>query len=351
MTVYILVFAGALVLAVGVTPVARFLAPRMGVMDQPEARKIHHRPVPRMGGVAIYLAVIAVALVLGERYNFAQFGSILVGATGVSFMGLIDDRWGLRPLVKLIGQTLAALLLHASGIYVALFHQPVLDLVTTVFWIGYITNAVNFLDNMDGLAGGVSAIAAAFFALMCSFSGQYLVGALSVALLGACLGFLFYNLNPANIFMGDSGALFLGFILAATGIKLRFPENVNFVTWMVPVLVMGLPIFDTTLVIISRLRRRLNPATTPGRDHVSHRLVAAGMTQREAVLTLYIVSFTLGLLATFVTRASVLEGYIVGGLVALAGLYGLWRVERPPFFKSQNRDPNAQDMHPAASGE
>jgi len=351
MTVYILVFAGALVLTIGVTPVARFLAPRMGVMDQPEARKIHHHPVPRMGGVAIYLAVIAAALVLGERYNFAQFGSILVGATGVSFMGLIDDRWGLRPLVKLIGQALAALLLYASGIYVGLFHQPVLDLATTVFWIGYITNAVNFLDNMDGLAGGVSAIAAAFFALMCSFSGQYLVGALSVALLGACLGFLFYNLNPANIFMGDSGALFLGFILAATGIKLRFPENVNFVTWMVPVLVMGLPIFDTTLVIISRLRRRLNPATTPGRDHVSHRLVAAGMTQREAVLTLYVVSFILGLLAIFVTRASILEGYVVGGLVALAGLYGLWRVERPPFFKSQSRDPNAQDMHLAASGE
>jgi UDP-GlcNAc:undecaprenyl-phosphate GlcNAc-1-phosphate transferase len=346
MTDYILVFAGALVLAIGVTPVARFLAPRMGVMDQPEARKIHQRPVPRMGGVAIYLAVIAAALVLGERYNFAQFGSILVGATGVSFMGLIDDRWGLRPLVKLIGQTLAALLLYASGIYVGLFHQPVLDLVTTVFWIGYITNAVNFLDNMDGLAGGVSAIAAVFFALMCSFSGQYLVGALSVALLGACLGFLFYNLNPANIFMGDSGALFLGFILAATGIKLRFPENVNFVTWMVPVLVMGLPIFDTTLVIISRLRRRLNPATTPGRDHVSHRLVAAGMTQREAVLTLYVVSFILGLLATFVTRASVLEGYVVGGLVALTGLYGLWRVERAPFFKSQNRKPKAQTPKP-----
>jgi UDP-GlcNAc:undecaprenyl-phosphate GlcNAc-1-phosphate transferase len=171
---------------------------------------------------------------------------------------------------------------------------------------------------------------------MCSFSGQYLVGALSIAVLGACLGFLFYNINPASIIMGDSGALFLGFVLAATGIKLRFPDNVTFVTWMVPVLVMGLPIFDTTLVILSRLRRRLNPATTPGQDHTSHRLVAAGMTQREAVLTLYVVSFVLGLLATFVTRASVPEGYIVGGLVVLAGLYGLWRLERPPFFKESS---------------
>ena len=343
MTVYMLAFAGALVLAIGVTPVARWLAPRMGVVDRPEARKIHHRPVPRMGGVAIYLAVIVAAFVLGERYNFAQFGSILVGATGVSFMGLIDDRWGLRPLIKLLGQTLAALLLYASNIYVGTFHDPILNLITTVLWVGYITNAVNFLDNMDGLAGGVAAIAAAFFALMCAFSGQYLVGALSIAVLGACLGFLFYNLNPASVFMGDSGALFLGFILAAAGIKLRFPDNVTFVTWMVPVLVMGLPIFDTTLVIVSRLRRRMNPATTPGQDHISHRLVAAGMTQREAVLTLYVVSFILGLLAIFVTQASVLEGYAVGSLVALTGLYCLWRVEHPPFFKSQTPNPTTND--------
>jgi len=335
-TVYLLAFAGALVLAISTTPVARYLAPRAGFIDNPEARRIHKRPIPRLGGAAIYLAVIIAALVLGEQYNFAQFGTILVGATGVSFMGLVDDRWGLRPLVKMLAQILAALLLYANDIYVGTFHHPVLNLITTVLWVGYITNAINLLDNMDGLAGGVSAIAAAFFALMCSFSGQYLVGALSITVLGACLGFLFYNLNPASIFMGDSGALFLGFILAAIGIKLRFPDNVTFVTWMVPVLVMGLPIFDTTLVIISRLRRRLNPLTTPGRDHTSHRLVAAGITQREAVLTLFIVSFILGLLAVFVTEAPVLEGYVVGGFVALTGLYGLWRLERPPFFKSQD---------------
>jgi UDP-GlcNAc:undecaprenyl-phosphate GlcNAc-1-phosphate transferase len=345
MAIYILVFAGALVLAIGVTPMARWLAPRMGVMDQPSARKIHLRPIPRMGGVAIFLAVTIAALVLGERRNFDQFGSILIGATGISFMGLVDDRWGLRPVVKMLGQVLAALLLYANDIYVGTFHHPILNLAVTVFWVGFITNAINFLDNMDGLAGGIAAISSLFFALMCSFSGQYLVGALSIAVLGACLGFLFYNLNPAKIFMGDSGALFLGFTLAAIGIKLRFPDNVEFVTWMVPVLVMGLPIFDTTLVIISRLRRRLNPATTPGKDHVSHRLAAAGMTNREAVLTLYVVSFLLGLLAIFVTEASVLEGYIVGGLVVLAGIYWLWRMERPPFFNS-NPKPKPQNSVP-----
>jgi len=333
MTIYLLVFAGALVLAIGATPVARFLAPRMGIIDQPEARKIHQRPVPRLGGAAILLTVIVVALVLGERYKFDQFGTILVGATGISFMGLVDDRWGLRPLIKLVAQIAAALLLYASGVYVGTFHQPVLNLIVTVLWVVYITNAINLLDNMDGLAGGVAAIAAVHFALMCSFSGQYLVGALSIALLGACLGFLFYNLHPASIFMGDSGSLFLGFMLAATGIKLRFPENVTFVTWMVPVLVLGVPVFDTALVVVSRLRRGLNPLTNPGRDHVSHRLVAAGMSRREAVLTLYVVSLVSGLLAIFVTRASVIEGYIGGGAAALAGLFALWRMERPPFVE------------------
>jgi UDP-GlcNAc:undecaprenyl-phosphate GlcNAc-1-phosphate transferase len=303
----------------------------MGMIDEPEARKIHQRPVPRLGGAAILLAVVVAALVLGERYKFDQFGSIIVGATGVSFMGLIDDRWGLHAFIKLGGQIAAALLLYVSGVNVSTFRHPLVSLFVTVFWVVYITNAINLLDNMDGLAGGVAAIAAAHFALMCSFSGQYLVGALSIALLGACLGFLRYNLNPAHIFMGDSGSLFLGFMLAATGIKLSFPENVSFVAWMVPVLVMGVPIFDTALVFVSRLRRGLNPLTTPGRDHVSHRLVAAGMRQREAVLTIYVVSFVMGLLATFITRASVVEGYIGGGSAALLGLYGLWRMERPPF--------------------
>ena len=335
MTIYLLVFAGALVLAVGATPLARFLGPRVGVIDQPESRKIHARPVPRLGGAAILVAVLLVSVIVGERHNFDQFGSILVGAAGISFIGLIDDRWGLPPLVKLVGQIAAALLLYVSGVYVSAFPHPSLNVVATVFWVVYITNAINLLDNMDGLAGGVAAIAAAHFALMCAFSGQYLVGALSIALLGACLGFLFYNVNPASIFMGDSGSLFLGFVLAATGIKLRFPDNVTFVTWMVPVLVMGIPVFDTALVIISRLRRGMNPLTNPGQDHVSHRLVAAGMGRREAVLMLYIGSFVLGLLAIFVTQASIVEGYIGGGVAALVGLFALWRMERPPFYSSQ----------------
>jgi UDP-GlcNAc:undecaprenyl-phosphate GlcNAc-1-phosphate transferase len=163
---------------------------------------------------------------------------------------------------------------------------------------------------------------------MSAFSGQYLVGALAAAVLGACVGFLVYNFNPASIIMGDSGALFLGFLLAALGIKLRFPDNVTFVTWMIPPLVLGVPLFDTALVTISRVRRGLNPLTTPGKDHVSHRLVALNMTPREAVLTLYLVGGALGMIAIFVTQASVWEGYVAGGAVALAALAAFVRLER-----------------------
>jgi len=183
---------------------------------------------------------------------------------------------------------------------------------------------------MDGLSGGIAAIAATFFLLFAAMSGQYLVGALAAALVGACIGFLYYNLNPASIFMGDTGALFLGFTLAAVAIKLRFPDNSAFVTWMVPVLVLAVPIFDTTLVIISRARRGLNPLSTPGKDHLSHRLARMTGSPREAVLICYLLAGMSGLAATFVTQASSIEGYVVGIAMFLAGIYGIWRLERMP---------------------
>jgi UDP-GlcNAc:undecaprenyl-phosphate GlcNAc-1-phosphate transferase len=137
--------------------------------------------------------------------------------------------------------------------------------------------------------------------------------------------------------MGDAGSLFLGFILAAVGIKLRFPEGLEIVTWMVPVLILGLPLFDTTLVIISRLRRGLNPLTTPGKDHLSHRLVALGYTRREAVLICYLICAGLGVVALFITQATIVEGYVVGGIAALAALVALWRLEQVDFAGKEIR--------------
>ncbi len=323
-TTFMLIFASALVLAVGGTPLIRRVALHLGIMDQPSARKIHVNPIPLLGGVAIYGAFIAAVLLFGNRFRLHELVSILVGASLMSFLGLWDDRRSLSPFLKLIGQFAAASILAFTGVRIGLFRWEALNVIATLAWVVVITNALNLLDNMDGLSGGIGAAAAIFFLLLAAMNRQYLVGALSAALVGACLGFLRYNFNPASIFMGDAGSLFLGFILAAVGIKLRFPDNLQIVTWMVPVLILGLPLFDTALVIISRLRRGFNPLTTPGKDHFSHRLVAMGYTRREAVLICYLICAGLGVIALFVTQASVVEGYVVGSVVALTALWGVW---------------------------
>lgn len=335
MAAYLLILASAFALAVGATPVVRWLAPKLGVVDMPSARKIHTRPIPLMGGAAIYVAFIIALILFGDRFYVQQVVGILLGATLCSFLGMWDDRRGLSPWVKLAGQLVAASILVMTGVQIQSLRNQVLNIAATLLWVVGITNAMNLLDNMDGLTGGISVVAAAFFLLLAAMSRQYLVGALAAGLLGACIGFLIYNFNPATIFMGDTGALFIGFLLAAVGIKLRFPANVDFVTWMIPVMVLGLPIFDTTLVTISRLRRGLNPLTTPGRDHVSHRLVKKGFTQREAVLILYLACGALGVLAMYMTQATVIEGYFLGGLVLALALYALVRFERLGGMASQ----------------
>ena len=331
MGVYIVVFVSGLFLAVIGTPLARKLGIKLDAVDEPDpSRRVHTVPTPRLGGLAILLSTLIAGMLLGGIFN--ELSGILVGAILVSFLGLWDDRFTLGAWAKLLGQLVAVGFLIFTGVQVRAFDPPILDIVVTIVWMIGITNALNLLDNMDGLSGGIAAIAAAHFSLMCAFSGQYLVGAFAVAVMAACVGFLIYNWNPATIFMGDSGSLFLGFMLGSLGIKLRFPENVPFVTWMIPVLVLGVPIFDTTLVTLSRLRRRLNPLTTPGLDHTSHRLTYAGLGRRESVFLLYIVAFLMGLLAIFVTQATILEGYLVGGAVVIAGAYALWRMEHPPFW-------------------
>lgn len=328
---FMLIFASALVMAIGGTPLVRRLALRLGIIDQPNARKVHIDPIPLLGGVAIYGSFIAAVILFGNRFRINELVSILVGASLVSFMGVWDDRRGMSPLLKLAGQFLAASILVATGVTVASFPWQPLNLAITLLWVVTITNAMNLLDNMDGLSGGIGATAAIFFLLLAVMNSQYLVGALSAALVGACLGFLVYNFNPARIFMGDAGSLFLGFVLAGTAIKLRFPGQMQIVSWMVPVLILGVPLFDTGLVIVSRLRRGLNPLTTPGKDHLSHRLVALGHTPREAVLICYLVSAGLGVLAIFVTQASLVEGYVVGTAVAVAAAVALVRLERVEF--------------------
>ncbi|MCS6846050.1 MAG: undecaprenyl/decaprenyl-phosphate alpha-N-acetylglucosaminyl 1-phosphate transferase [Caldilineales bacterium] len=326
-TNYILIAAIALVLAVTVVPMVRKVAWRWGFVDQPSFRKVHSTPIPRLGGVAIYAGFIVALLVLGNRYRIHEAISILVGATLVSAIGGVDDHSPVHPLIKLAVQGLAAGILVVTGVQVRVFDYQWLNVAVTILWVVGITNALNFMDNMDGLSAGVAAIAAAFYLLLAALNRQYLVGAMSAALLGACIGFLFYNFNPASIFMGDSGSLFLGFVLAALGIKLRFPGNMDIVTWMVPVMVLALPIFDTTLVVVSRLRRGKNPLTTPGRDHISHRIARLTGSRREAVLICYLIAGACGMVAIFITTATVVEGYAVGLGMLVIGSIALWWFE------------------------
>ncbi len=328
-----LIFGAALTVALGVTPMARRLAFRTNMVDRPGGRKFHANPTPLLGGLAIYAAVIGALLLFGDHFYVGEVAAIIIGATLISTLGFWDDRVSLPPWAKLLGQTIPVAVLVVAGVRISLFPSPILNIAATFLWVLFITNAVNFLDNMDGLTAGVAAVASAFFVLLAALSGQYLVGVLAAALLGACLGFLVYNFNPASIFMGDTGSLFIGFLLAVVGIKLRFPANVPAVTWMIPPLVLGIPILDTTLVIISRLRRGLNPLTTAGKDHLSHRLVYLGLTRREAVMAIYLIGGVFGMIAIFVSQASIVEGAIVITSVLLSCLILIWRMEKVPLSR------------------
>ena len=315
-----------MIIAIGGTPLVRYAALQLGILDQPSARKIHRAPVPLMGGAAIYVAFIAALTLWGERSYVNEVVGIFVGATLVSLVGALDDSRGVGSYLKLLFQVVAACILVFSGVQVRLF-DGFLDVILTLLWVVGVTNAFNLLDNMDGLSSGVATISAAFFTLLAAMSDQYLVGTLAAALCGACVGFLVYNWNPARVFMGDTGSLFLGFLLAAVGIKLRFPANTASITWMIPILVLALPVFDTSLVFISRLRRGKNPLTTAGKDHVSHRLALRTGSQREAVLLCYLITGGTGLASIFLTQANLQEALIVG-LTALAlAVFALWKLE------------------------
>ncbi len=322
----IIVFFGALLITGFSTPFVRQMALALGFVDAPSKRKLHATPMPLMGGVAIFGGLFLVlAIYFGMRGNMRILGQLGAAAL-IAIIGLIDDRRPLSSRLKFAAQSGAFVLAIALGTRVALpFFPDWGDYVVTFVWFAIITNAINFLDNMDGLCAGVAAVASAFIVLMADVSGQFYIAPLAAATLGACLGFLRYNFKPARIFMGDAGSLLLGFMLAVMTLQLRFPTNSSFVTWMVPLLLMGVPLFDLSLVTVARLRRGVNPLTTAGKDHTSHRLVRLGFSQREAVLIIYLLGGGFGMVALFVTQADVMEGYMIGGAVAVLGAFGIWR--------------------------
>jgi UDP-GlcNAc:undecaprenyl-phosphate/decaprenyl-phosphate GlcNAc-1-phosphate transferase len=319
----------------------RALAIRVGMVDLPGPRKVHLKPIPLLGGLAIYGGVMLAILIVFDGAARAQVVGIVSGATLVTVVGFLDDRGWLHHQIKLFAaMPLAAVILLISGIHAQVFslvfHGSMgywLDAALTIVWVVGITASFSILDHMDGLCAGVAAMAAVFFAILAYLNGQTLVTTLAASVLGAAAGFLRWNFKPAKIFMGDGGAMFLGFLMATLSLKLRLDHASSLATWLAPVLILGATIFDTTLVTISRSRRGLLPFTTPGKDHSAHRLANLGLGQRGAVLTIYLVGAISGAAAIFVAYLSNRAAALVGLGVVLAMLLAVAWLERAPYEK------------------
>lgn len=321
---YVAAFFASAAMALFLTPVALRIARRREIFDHPGNYKVQDSPVPYLGGTAIViafsLAVIVATLLSGTlQRGVKELVVVMSTALFLSLMGLLDDVRGLNLFVRMALEVLAALLIWWVGIRIDIFHLDVANGLLTVLWIVGITNAFNLLDNMDGLSAGIAAICAAVFLLLAATSGQFLVAGLSAALAGCAMGFLWHNFHPARIYMGDAGSLFFGFVLSVVGIKLRFDAPTQ-ITFMVPILVLGVPIFDTLLVVTTRLMHRLNPLSG-GRDHTSHRLVFVGLPVPVAVTLIYAGQIALGWLALIMSQLELGTGFLLMGFVVAIGSF------------------------------
>ena len=312
---YIWAFLIALFVALIATPAVIVLAAKTGAMDAPDARKVHKGPMPRIGGLAIYCGFMAAILAM---LNFAELTQevdngvigLLLGGTLIVIIGLIDDYKNLPAKVKLLGQMLAACVVVYFDVRIDVITDPFGDYLyleylaapATVFWIVGLTNTVNLIDGLDGLAAGVSTIASITIMLVALQEDVMIVALFTAALAGAALGFLRYNFNPAKIFMGDTGSMFLGFILAGISV-IGAVKCTATIALIVPILALGLPIMDTTFAIIRRYRGGV-PIFKPDKGHLHHRLLDLGFSQRQAVLLMYVISALLGLSAVALNEVS-----------------------------------------------
>lgn len=272
--------------ALGLTPVSRRLAMRLGVVAKPNNRTIHSGNMPLLGGLAIYIGFTLSLLLFSPPAYIAQFGAVMAGAGFIAAVGALDDRYNLNIRTRFIAAAVAGAFVVVSGISFTITGIGIIDGGLTIFWIMALTNAVNFQDNMDGLSAGSSAIAAAFFLLIALSQGLVLVSLLSAAVLGSAVGFLVHNFAPSSTFMGDMGALMLGFVLAVIGVKVEMITPPLSPLWLVPLVVVWLPAFDINLVIFTRISEGRSPGQA-GRDHTSHRLMSLGLSHRWVLLILY----------------------------------------------------------------
>jgi UDP-GlcNAc:undecaprenyl-phosphate/decaprenyl-phosphate GlcNAc-1-phosphate transferase len=345
-----LAFGIALFASLMLTAPVRALALRVGMVDLPGPRKVHMQPIPLLGGLAMWGAIMLAILFAFDGPARAQSLGIVTGATLVAAVGFLDDKGWLHHQIKLfVAMPIAAVILLASGVHAQVFENFVsgnfgyaLDAALTVVWVVGITASFSILDHMDGLCAGVAAMSSIFFAMIAYLNGQTLVTTLAAAVLGGATGFLRWNFKPAKIFMGDGGAMFLGFLMATLGLKLRLEHANSISGWLVPILILGATIFDTTLVTISRSRRGLIPFTTPGKDHTAHRL-ANLIGQRGAVLGMYCLGVVTGGAAVLVTYLSPAGALAVGAAAVAITLIGVALLEKAP-YEAQKRKPVAKPI-------
>jgi UDP-GlcNAc:undecaprenyl-phosphate/decaprenyl-phosphate GlcNAc-1-phosphate transferase len=345
----LLAFFIALAASLTLTAPVRAFALRVGMVDLPGPRKVHLQPIPLLGGVAMYAAVVLAILFAFHGPAREQIVGILAGATLVAAVGIMDDRGILHHQVKLfLAMPMAAAILLFTGIHAQVFSVvlggrkgDVLDGALTVIWVVGITASFSILDHMDGLCAGIAAMASIFFAMIAYLNGQSLVTVLAAAVLGAATGFLRWNFKPAKIFMGDGGAMFLGFLMATLGLKLRVENASHLSGWLAPLLILSVTIFDTTLVTISRSRRGFLPFTTPGKDHTAHRLANLGLGQRGAVLMLYVLGAFGGGVAVLIGYLSTRGALWVGLGAIVIILFGVSWLERAPYEKQVRKTASA----------
>jgi UDP-GlcNAc:undecaprenyl-phosphate GlcNAc-1-phosphate transferase len=325
----------ALAAAWFLTPAVAALAHKLGALDFPDERKVHQRPIPRLGGLAIWAAIILALLAsFSYRYFFSSdFGlnltselfGIFIGSLIMLAVGVIDDIFSLTPVFKFSSQIIAALVLVAFGMKMeflgnpfggsgSLFYLGNIGILLTVFWVVAFCNIINFIDGLDGLAAGVSAIAALAFFAFAWQTGQTSTALISLAIAGATLGFLRHNFHPAKIFMGDSGSLFLGFVFGALTVD-GVMKSVAAVALFAPLIIMGVPILDATLAILRRYLNR-QPVTQADRDHLHHRLLRRGLSHRQAVIFIYIWSAVLSAVGLIFKFLPASQKYLIifGGL-------------------------------------
>ncbi|CAM5334547.1 glycosyl transferase [Bacillus safensis FO-36b] [Bacillus safensis subsp. safensis] len=279
-----------------VTPIVKKFAIKIRAVDQPNKRKVHDKVMPRMGGLAIFIGVAAGALA-GGLFLHNKITAISVGAVLIVILGIFDDKYNLSARFKFLVQVLVACLIVSTGLKLDFFSVPSLtDRIElgwmayplTVLWIVGITNAINLIDGLDGLAAGISVIGLSTIAVMAFSADKILILSLSLVVIGSTIGFLFYNFHPAKIFMGDTGSLFLGYMISVLSL-LGLYKSVTLFSVVVPVIILGVPIFDTTFAIIRRILNK-QPISAPDKSHIHHRLMAFGLSHRMAVIVILLLA-------------------------------------------------------------